>query len=62
MKNNKNIVKKNELPLIVILFCVSLFTNTLYIKQFYGVFWPIVSGYDQFVLSTMTTWIDSNYS
>ena len=61
MKNNKNIVKKNELPLIVILFCVSLFTNTLYIKQFYGVFWPIVSGYDQFVLSTMTTWIDSDY-
>ena len=54
-------IKKNEIILSVFLLVVSLALNILYLRKFYGVYCPIISGYDPYLLSTITNWFHSPY-
>lgn len=54
-------IRKNEFPLLILLFVVSIILNVLYLYNFYGVYYPIISGYDPYLLSTVTEWTHSPY-
>lgn len=54
-------INKKEIPLLILLFSVSIFLNVLYLHKFYGVFFPIISGYDPYLLSTLTDWSHTQY-
>ena len=53
--------RKGEIAFSAFLLALTLVLNLLYIRKFYGVFWPLISGYDQFLLSTLTNWLHSPY-
>lgn len=54
-------IRKDDLPLLVILCGIVIYLNYIYLSKFYGVFWPIISGYDQYILSSLTVWGASDY-
>lgn len=56
-----NIIKKDEIALAALLLVIIFVINMLYIRKYYGVNWPIISGYDQFLQSTITSWEQSKY-
>lgn len=56
-----NIIKKDEIALAALLLVIIFVLNMLYIRKYYGVNWPIISGYDQFLQSTITSWEQSKY-
>ena len=53
--------RKDEIALSALLLVLTLVLNVLYIRKFFGVDWPLISGYDQFLLSTLDNWFQSRY-
>lgn len=53
--------RKGEIAFSAFLLALTLVLNLLYIGKYYGVSWPSISGYDQFLLSTLTDWLHSRY-
>ena len=56
-----SIVRKDEIAVAALLLVLSFVLNVLYIRKFYGVYCPIISGYDPYLLSTLTNWLHSPY-
>ena len=54
-------IKSEERILTIILLIVFLFINAIYIYNFYGVFWPKISGYDPWVHGIITDWFQAPY-
>lgn len=53
--------RKGEIAFSIFLLALTFVLNLLYIGKYYGVSWPSISGYDQFLLSTLTDWLHSRY-
>lgn len=53
--------RKGEIAFSAFLLALTFVLNLLYIGKYYGVSWPSISGYDQFLLSTLTDWLHSRY-
>lgn len=53
--------RKDEIALSALLLVLTLVLNVLYIRKFYGVYCPLISGYDPYLLSTLTNWLHSPY-
>lgn len=54
-------LRKDEIALSALLLVLTFVLNVLYIRKFYGVYCPLISGYDPYLLSTLTNWIHSPY-
>ena len=54
-------LRDDERRISIVLILLFSVINFLYIHQFYGVFWPKLSGYDPWVHGIVTDWIHASY-
>lgn len=54
-------LRKDEIALSALLLVLTLVLNVLYIRKYYGVYCPLISGYDPYLLSTLTNWLHSPF-
>ena len=54
-------IRSDERLISIVFVIIAIFFNTIYIYQFYGIFWPKVSGYDPWVHSAITDWVRAPY-
>lgn len=54
-------IRSDERLISIVFVIIAIIFNTIYIYQFYGIFWPKVSGYDPWVHSAITDWVHAPY-